>query len=51
MLQLFCGGRDYLSGRTTAEKIALLRSISYLDFLTDFVKADPEVIDLLTMRQ
>ena len=49
ILQLFCGGRDYLAGKSTEEKIAVLKSISYLDFLTDFVDADPEVISLLSM--
>jgi spermidine dehydrogenase len=49
ILQLFCGGPDYLTGKSTEEKTALLRSISYLDFLTDFVKADPEVISFLSM--
>ena len=49
ILQLFCGGRDYLAGKSTEEKIAVLKSISYLDFLTDFVNADREVISLLSM--
>ena len=49
VLQLFCGGRDYLAGKSTEEKLAVLKSISYLDFLTDFVGADSEVINLLSM--
>ncbi len=49
ILQLFCGGRDYLTGKSKEEKIAVLRSISYMDFLTDIVGAGPEVINLLWM--
>ncbi len=49
ILQLFCGGRDYLAGRSTEEKLSVLNSISYLDFLTDYVDADAEVINLLSM--
>ncbi len=49
ILQLFCGGRDYLEGKSTEEKVAVLRSISYMDFLTDIVGAGPEVIDLFRM--
>ncbi len=49
ILQLFCGGRDYLEGKSKEEKIAVLRSISYMDFLTEIVGAGPEVINLLRM--
>ncbi|MCZ6644307.1 MAG: FAD-dependent oxidoreductase [Gammaproteobacteria bacterium] len=49
ILHLFCGDRDYLAGKSTEEKAAVLKSISYLDFLTDYVDADPEVINLLSM--
>ena len=49
LLELFCGGRDYLSGKSTAEKIGLLQSISYLKFLTDYVGADAQVISFLSM--
>lgn len=49
ILQLFCGGRDYLAGKSKEEKLAVLRSISYLDFLTDYVDADPEVVSLFSM--
>jgi len=49
ILELFCGGRDYLAGKSKEEKIAFLNSISYLEFLTDVVAADPEVIKLLSM--
>jgi spermidine dehydrogenase len=49
ILQLFCGGRDYLAGKSKKEKTAVLRSISYMDFLTEIVGAGPEVINLLRM--
>ena len=49
LLELFCGGRDYLAGKSRKEKTAFLNSISYLEFLTDVVEAAPEVINLLSM--
>ena len=49
LLELFCGGRDYLEHKSTEEKIAILKSVSYLDFLNDYVGAGPEVISLLSM--
>ncbi len=49
VLQLFCGGRDYLAGKSTEEKLATLRSTSYLAFLTDIVGASPEVIRFFWM--
>ncbi len=49
ILELFCGGRDYLEGKSIEEKVAILRSISYMDFLTDVVGASAETIDLLRM--
>ena len=48
-LQLFCGGRDYLEGKSNEEKIAVLKSISYMEFLTSIVGASAEVINLLRM--
>ena len=49
ILALFCGGRDYLAGKSREEKVALLNAMSYLDFLTEVVDADPEVIKFLSM--
>ena len=42
ILELFCGNRDYLEGRSPAEKVSRLRSISYMDFLRDDVGATEE---------
>ena len=49
IVQLFCGGKDYLNGKTEQEKESMLTSISYVDFLKDIVKASPEVIKLFRM--
>ena len=49
ILQLFSGGRDYLEGQSTNDKISLLKSISYVDFLTDVVGAGQEVVDFFWM--
>jgi len=49
ILQLFCGGHDYLEGKSKEEKIAVLRSINYMEFLTEIVGASPEVVGLLRM--
>ena len=37
ILELFCGGREYLPGKSKEEKLAKLRAINYMDFLTDIV--------------
>ena len=49
ILQLFCGGRDYLTGKSRDEKLAILRSTSYVAFLADIVGASPEVIRFFWM--
>jgi len=49
ILQLFCGGRDYLEGNSKQEKLSRLMAISYMDFLTKDVNASPEVIDFFWM--
>jgi spermidine dehydrogenase len=49
ILDLFCGDTDYLSGRSIEQKVTRLRSISYVDFLTDIVGASPEAIDFFRM--
>lgn len=41
---------DYLPGLTSAQKKARLSSISYLDFLTDIVKADPDAVKVYQQR-
>jgi spermidine dehydrogenase len=49
VLELFCGDKDYLAGKSTAEKIAELQSISYIDFLSGIVDASQETIDFFRM--
>ena len=49
ILQLFCGDKDYLQGKSKEEKIALLKSISYTNFLAEIVGASSEVISFFTM--
>ena len=40
--RLYTEKKDYLAGRTRAQKVALLKSISYAEFLTKYCKALPE---------
>ena len=40
--RLYTGKKDYLAGKTRAQKVALLKSISYAEFLTKYCKALPE---------
>jgi spermidine dehydrogenase len=40
--RLYDERKDYLAGRTRAQKVALLKSISYAEFLTKYCKALPE---------
>ena len=42
ILELFCGNTDYLVGKTAAEKVAVLESMSYIDFLAQIVGASDE---------
>ena len=49
IFELFCGRKDYLEGKSHDEKVSILRSISYRDFLQDYVHASPEVIDFFWM--
>jgi len=49
ILQLFCGGKDYLEGKSTEEKLSHLMTVSYRDFLKDDVHAGVEVIDFFWM--
>ncbi len=49
ILELFCGGREYLPGKSKEEKLAKLRAINYMDFLTDIVGVSQEVLDFFWM--
>ncbi len=49
ILQLFCGDRDYMMAYSSEEKLAVLQSISYLEFLTGIVGVSQEVIDFFWM--
>ena len=40
--RLYTEKKDYLAGKTRARKVALLKSISYAEFLTKYCKALPE---------
>jgi len=40
--RLYDEKKDYLAGKTRAQKVALLKSISYAEFLTKYCKALPE---------
>ena len=44
VLDLFCGNTDYLEGKSLDKKISLLRSISYVEFLSDYAGASTETI-------
>ncbi|MFM7272596.1 MAG: NAD(P)-binding protein [Gammaproteobacteria bacterium] len=49
ILELFSGDKDYLAGKSTAEKIAQLQSISYIEFLTGIVGVSRETIEFFRM--
>jgi len=49
IFKLFCGDTDYLAGNSIEQKIIKLRSISYIDFLTDIVGASRETVDFFLM--
>ena len=49
ILELFCGDIDFMAGKSIDEKKIQLRSISYVDFLNDFVAASQETIDFFLM--
>jgi spermidine dehydrogenase len=40
--RLYTEKKDYLNGKTRAQKVALLKSISYAEFLTKYCKALPQ---------
>jgi len=45
LIALIDSPQDYLAGMTREEKLERLSQITYRDFLLDYVKADPEVVD------
>jgi spermidine dehydrogenase len=45
LIELIDAPRDYLPGMTPEERLGLLARITYKDFLLDYVKADPQVVD------
>jgi spermidine dehydrogenase len=49
ILELFCGNTDYLPGKTAAEKVAVLESMSYIDFLARIVGASEETRNFFRM--
>jgi spermidine dehydrogenase len=49
ILKLFCGGKDYMEGKSKDEKLSRLSSISYVEFLKEDVNASDEVISFFWM--
>ena len=49
IVELFCGELDYMLGLSTDEKVRKLFSISYVDFLNDYVGASEETINFFMM--
>ena len=45
LIELIDAPRDYLPGMTPEERLDLLARITYTQFLLDYVKADPQVVD------
>jgi spermidine dehydrogenase len=45
LIELIDAPRDYLPDMTPEERLDLLARITYTDFLLDYVKADPQVVD------
>ena len=45
LIELIDAPRDYLPDMTPEERLDLLARITYKDFLLDYVKADPQVVD------
>jgi spermidine dehydrogenase len=46
LVRLFTDRRDYLPGMSYGEKHALLSKTSYYDFLRDYAKVDPQVLEM-----
>ncbi len=49
VLELFCGDKDYLAGKSVEQKVAKLSSMTYIDFLTRIVNASEETKNFLRM--
>jgi spermidine dehydrogenase len=49
IVELFCGNTDYLAGKTAAEKVAVLESMSYIDFLAQIAGASEETRNFFRM--
>jgi len=49
ILQLYCGDREYLAGYSAEEKLTVLQSTSYMEFLRGIVGASQEVLDFFWM--
>jgi len=49
IFELFCGNTDYLRGKSRQEKLALLETISYREYLQRHVGAGTEVVDFFRM--
>ena len=49
ILSLFCDKIDYLDGRSRAEKLSIVRSMPYTEYLREYVGASREVIDFFWM--
>jgi spermidine dehydrogenase len=47
LVQLYEGEVDFLAGKTPAEKYAIVSKLTYAEFLTTIVKADPSVVAFL----
>jgi spermidine dehydrogenase len=45
LIALLDAPADYMPGMTTAEKLTQLSEITYAEFLLDYVKADPQLVD------
>jgi spermidine dehydrogenase len=50
LVEILGGGRDYLAGTPVEERPALLRSLSYSDYLRKYAQAHEEVVLLLRDR-
>ena len=49
IFSLFCDKVNYLEGKSREEKLSIVRSTSYTDFLQEYVDASSEVIDFFWM--
>jgi spermidine dehydrogenase len=49
ILELYCGDEDHLAGKSLQQKIALLDSISYAEYLSTYVDAAPETLAFFRM--